>query len=305
MASARAPFLKDLGWRAEAVAFVVFSAVLRMMPVDVASAIGGWIGRMVGPLSPAHGTAMRNLELAMPELDLSERRRIALEQWESFGRYIFEFPLSHRLTIASGRVQVVGGERFEAVAQSGRPAVFISGHLANVDIMAAAILEAGIICDITYRAANNPYVDRRMVETRRRYGVRLFAPKGVEGGRAMIEGLGAGRSVAMLNDQRYDGGSRGVFFGHEVMTNPAAARLAQRFGTTIQPLSIRRTRGARFKLTCHEPIALAAAPDRQAAIDQTVQAINAFVEARVRERPGEWWWMHKRFPPEVYRAEGG
>jgi KDO2-lipid IV(A) lauroyltransferase len=41
-------------------------------------------------------------------------------------------------------------------------------------------------------------------------------------------------------------------------------------------------------------------------VEAGVQAINAFIEARVRERPGEWWWMHRRWPAAVYEsAEGG
>lgn len=301
MARSRPALLKDVGWRVEAAAFDLFGALMRLLPVDLASAIGGWIGRCVGPMTSSHATALRNLELAMPDLDPAARKRIAADQWENFGRYIFEFPLSHRLTPASGRVEVIGAQRLEAIARSGKPAVFVSGHLANIEIMAAVILHAGVACDITYRAANNPYVDARIIESRRRYGVRLFAPKGAEGARGLIEALGAGRSIAMLNDQRYDGGSAGFFFGQPVMTNPAAARFAQRFGTIIQPLSIRRTGGARFEVFAHEPIEVSSGGNRQSAIDDAVQAINAFVEARVRERPGEWWWMHKRFPAELYR----
>jgi KDO2-lipid IV(A) lauroyltransferase len=180
--------------------------------------------------------------------------------------------------------------------------VLISGHFSNIEIMAAVILAAGIDCDITYRAANNPYVDHRIKEGRFRYGVKLLAPKGAEGARDLLESLSAGRSIAMLNDQRYDGGAPGLFFGQEVMTLPAGVRLALKFGCVLQPMAIQRTHGARFKVVIHEPIPLAGYGDKSEAITAGAQAINAFVEARVRERPGEWWWMHRRWPAGAYTA---
>jgi KDO2-lipid IV(A) lauroyltransferase len=293
--------LRTLTWRIEAVGFDLFSALARTMPPDMASAIGARLGRWLGPLTGAHRTAMANLRLAFPDMGKAQRERILGDQWENFGRYILEFPIADRLTPASGRVEIVGAERFEAIARSGRPAVFISGHFSNVEIMAAAILSFGAACDVTYRAANNPLVAERIKASRFKYGVRLFAPKGAEGARDLLEALEIGRSVAMLNDQKYDGGVPGLFFGHTVMTNPAAARLALRFGVVIQPLSIQRTRGARFRVTAHEPITVnPAAGGKNEAVEAGVQAINAFIEARVRERPGEWWWMHRRWPADAY-----
>jgi KDO2-lipid IV(A) lauroyltransferase len=50
----------------------------------------------------------------------------------------------------------------------------------------------------------------------------------------------------------------------------------------------------------HEPIEVPDTGDRAGDIRTAVTAINAFLEARVRERPGEWWWLHKRWPREVY-----
>ena len=47
--------------------------------------------------------------------------------------------------------------------------------------MAAAKTIAGIEGVLAYRGVNNPYIDARMRESRRRYGVNLFAPKGVRG----------------------------------------------------------------------------------------------------------------------------
>jgi KDO2-lipid IV(A) lauroyltransferase len=104
----------------------------------------------------------------------------------------------------------------------------------------------------------------------------------------------------MMNDQRYDAGVAAPFFGWPVMTNPAAVRLALRFGTEIQPMSIQRVAGVRFRVFTHAPIAVGDTGDKTRDIARGVAAINAFIEARVRERPGEWWWMHKRWPREAY-----
>ena len=300
MAKARSTVVQDLIWRLEAAGFDLLTLLIRALPVDAASAMGGALFRVLGPLSSAHKTASRGLRLAFPDIGEADHANLLKAQWDNFGRYIAEFPVLDRLTPASGRIEIINPEGLSAIARSGRPSVFISGHFSNMEVMSAAILHAGIDCDITYRAVNNPYVDERIKRSRYRYGVRLFAPKGADGARELLEALKAGRSVAMMNDQKYDGGVAAPFFGRTVYTLPAAARLALRFGVAIQPLSVRRASGARFRLTVHEPIRLSDTGDRSADIEAGVRAINAFIEARVRERPGEWWWLHRRWPKEVY-----
>jgi len=302
MAPRRTAPLKDLAWRLEAAGFDLLTAIIRIAPVDWVSAFGGGLFRLVGPLTRAHRTARKGLLLAFPQMTQSELRSMLSAQWDNFGRYIAEFPVIDRLTPNSGRVEVIGAERLAAIKASGRPAVFISGHFANLEVQAAVILEAGIDCDITYRAMNNPYVDARVRRSRARYGVRLFAPKGGEGARELLTCLKRGQSVAMMNDQRYDGGVAAPFFGREAHTNPAAVRLALRFGTFIQPLSIQRLRGARFRCVVHEPIVPVDTGDRTADIERGVAEINAFMEARIRERPGEWWWLHRRWPTAAYES---
>lgn len=300
MAKSRSPLIQELLWRLEALGFDLFTVVARAAPMEAWSAFFGAVARGLGPFTSAHRTARRGLRLAFPDMPEAEVRTILAAQWDNFGRYLAEFPITDRLTPAGGRVDVRDAERLKVIARAGRPVVLISGHLSNIEIMAAAILEAGIPCQVTYRALNNPYVDRRVREGRFRYGVRLFAPKGAEGARELLAALGEGRSIAMLNDQRYDGGVAAPFFGRMVMTNPAAVRLAQRFGTIIQPMSIQRVGGVRFRVFAHEPIEVPNTGDRTADIAAGVAAINAFIEGRVRERPGEWWWMHKRWPREDY-----
>jgi KDO2-lipid IV(A) lauroyltransferase len=166
--------------------------------------------------------------------------------------------------------------------------------------MPAAIIHAGITCQITYRAANNPHVDARFKASRWRYGVRLFAPKGGDGARELLEAMKRGVSVALMNDQKFNNGVAAPFFGRLTHTAPAPSRMAIRFGTVLQPMSVQRIKGAYFRAVVHEPIELPRTGDRTADIEAGVRAINAFVEARVRERPAEWFWVHKRWANAVY-----
>jgi KDO2-lipid IV(A) lauroyltransferase len=297
---ARGKFWREFGWRVEAGLFDLFSAAFRLMPVDAASGAGAGLLKLIGPLSPAHRTAARNIAIAFPKMPEPERRRLLRAQWDNVGRLFAEFPLTDRLTPASGRVEIVGGERLAAIAREHRAAVLISGHFSNWEIMAAAIVHLGVDCQITYRAANNPGIDRRIIEARRRYGVKLLAPKGGDGSREILDAMKSGQSVAFLTDQKFNGGVTAPFFDRPVQTAPGPTRMALRFDAPMIPMSVERTRGARFRVVIHPPLEFARTGDRAADIRAGVEAVNAFMEARVRERPAEWFWVHKRWPAADY-----
>lgn len=292
---------QDIVWRLEAAAFQGLFGFLRLLGVERASGFGGKLLRTLGPLTGTHKTVTRNLRIAFPGMDEDERNRLAVDQWEQTGRTFAELAVMDRLTPESGRIDLVGMERLHAIRDSGRPVVLISGHLANFEVMAAVIMAAGVPCQVTYRAANNPYVDALIRQSRERYGIKLFAPKG-DGTRELMAGMKRGESIALLVDQKYSQGPEVEFFGQPVNASPGAARMALKFGTVMQPLSVVRLPGVRFRVTAHEPIAVPDTGDKTADVRAGVQAANRFVEDRVREHPVDWFWVHKRWPPQVYEA---
>lgn len=294
-------FFQDLNWRLEAFAFSALFAILRGLGVERASGFGGKLLRTLGPLTGTHKTVTRNLRIAFPDMDAGERDRLAVDQWEQTGRTFAELAVMDRLTPESGRIDVVGLERLHAVRDAGKPVVLVSGHLANFEVMAAVIMAAGVPCQVTYRAANNPYVDALIRQSRERYGIKLFAPKG-DGTRELMAGMKRGESIALLVDQKYSQGPEVEFFGQPVNASPGAARLALKFGTVMQPLSVTRLPGVRFRVTAHEPIAVSDTGDKAADVLAGIQAVNRFVEERVKEHPVDWFWVHKRWPPKVYEA---
>jgi KDO2-lipid IV(A) lauroyltransferase len=293
---------RDFIWRLEAAAFDAFAGLMRRLPVDAVSDFGAGVLGTLGPLTGVDRTAERNLRIAFPQASDAEIARLKRAQWRETGRFLAEFPIVDRIARDPSRIEVVHGERLAALARGEGPAVLISGHFSNFEIMAAAIVQAGVPCQVTYRAANNPYVDARIRESRARYGVKLFAPKGVEGAREMMRAFGRGESVALLNDQKFNGGVAAPFFGVTAHTAPGPSTFALKFDVPIVPMSVQRIRKARFRVIVHEPMRLENTGDRGADIETGVRRINAFMEARVRERPWEWFWVHKRWPNEMYRS---
>ncbi|MDO1558827.1 lysophospholipid acyltransferase family protein [Brevundimonas sp. 2R-24] len=294
---------QDLQWRLEAVLFAGYFGLMRALPTDWASGLGAALLKTLGPLTGAHRTAERNLRLAFPEKDAAWRRRMLKAQWDNTGRTFAETPILNRMTVASGRVELVDPHgRLKALADGAPPVVFVSGHFACFEIMPLVILEAGVPCQITYRATNNPYVDRIIRDSRARYGVKLFAPKGAEGARELLDGLKRGESAALMNDQKFNEGPEVLFFGKPVNAAPGPSRLAQRFGTVLQPMSVERIKGARFRVVVHDPIPVPKTGDKAADVAAATQAVTRFVEDQVRRRPEEWFWVHKRWPNAAYAA---
>lgn len=240
--------------------------------------------------------------IAFPDLGDAETKELLQAQWTELGRSLAEFAILDRVVADQDRLVIEGEDRLRAIAAAGRPVVFISGHFSNFEMMAAAMVRCGVQVQVTYRAMNNPYFDERVRRTRFSYGVRMFAPKGLEGARELMRAIARGESVALLNDQKFNGGVAAPFFGVTAHTAPGPSTFALRFGIPIQPLSVQRIGpGARFKVIVHDQMTLEDTGDREADIEAGVRRINAFMEDRIRARPAEWFWVHRRWPNEVYR----
>jgi KDO2-lipid IV(A) lauroyltransferase len=281
---------------AEAALLLLVMAVFAVLPVDVASASGGWIARMIGPrLGGLSRRALANLARAFPENDAPENRRILRGMWDNLGRAVAEHPHLARICRAdSGRIEIVNGGAVDEILAGSRPALLFGGHFANWEIGPSTIhrLMGGTLLSV-YRAANNPWVDRML---RWRLPARRAVPKGAEGGRALLRHLRAGGHVAMLVDQKQNDGIAVPFFGAAAMTAPALGRLGRRFACPILPIRVERLSGAHFRFTVQPPIEIPDTGDAVADVLSVMTRVNAVIEDWVRARPEQWIWLHRRWP---------
>jgi KDO2-lipid IV(A) lauroyltransferase len=274
--------------------------LLRRLGPVAASNLGGFVARHIGPLLPVSRVGLANLQLAMPELNAAARRRILRDVWDNLGRTAAELPhlAGLRVTGDGPGWEAVGGEMLAPLIQSGGPVLLFSAHIGNWEMLPAMAAHFGIRLSSFYRAASNPISDKLIMDLRMSalaLSVPNF-PKGSQGARQALRHLQNGGWLGMLVDQKMNDGIEAPFFGQPAMTAPAAAAMALRFGCPLIPAHVERLGPARFRLVLEERLALPDSGDRQADILAVTTTINARLEQWIRHRPGEWLWLHRRWP---------
>ncbi len=284
-----------------------FTAFCGLFGLDGASAIGGRVARMVGPLTPAQKTARNNMRMCMPNSTNGEIDENLRAMWDNFGRTMQEFPqITKLLPYRDGsRIEVVGGEIIDEVVGRSKGALFISGHFANWELLAPCIRLRGLELDGVYRSANNPLVNDWSMRLRGPNSFSSQSPKGRAGAKMIVKHIRAGTPVAMLVDQKMNDGIEAPFFGRPSMTAGAAAQLSEKYDCPIVPMHIRRMGGAHFRVEIYPPLEVPKTGSKSGDILAITTAYNQFLEDRIRETPGQWMWMHNRWSPPKRKKKYG
>jgi Kdo2-lipid IVA lauroyltransferase/acyltransferase len=290
----RTPFVDRLeGWGA-ALSFGAFG----LLPFERASALGGALARRIGPSLGISERARRNLRRAFPQLSEIAIESIVIEMWDNLGRVAAEYPHLREIRVfqPGGRVETHGFEHMDRAVAAGRRMIIFSGHIANweIGLLAAVQYQYGISVAQIYRAANNPLVDRMI--TRFRGDAGELIPKGAVAARRAIAMLRRGGHLTMMADQKMNDGIAVPFFGRPAMTSSALASLALRFECDVLPARVERLAGAHFRLTVFPPLPLPRSGDHHADVAALMARVNETLEAWIRDRPEQWFWLHRRWP---------
>jgi len=267
-----------------------------LLPLDWASAIGGALARTIGPRLAISKRARLNIRRALPELADHEIAKTIAQMWDNLGRVAAEYPHLRQIRVfePGGRVETHGFEHMDRAVAAGRRMIIFSGHIANWEIGMLAAVQYGAEAAQIYRAANNPLIDR-MITRFRSIGGELI-PKGTVAARRAIAVLRRGAHVTMLADQKMNDGIPVPFFGRPAMTASALAALALRFDCDVLPARVERLGGARFRLTVFPPLPLPRSGDHRADVATLMTRVNQTLEGWIRDRPQEWFWVHRRWP---------
>ena len=285
-------FLTRLRYFFEAMGVFLLYGFFAILPVGVASWIGGKIARTLFPHFAASRKAIRNVALAMPELDEKAKKRIVVDMWENLGHVFAEYPHLHKL---NDRIKMIGGEHMIAARDSDNGSIMVGGHFANWEVYAASANTLGLGLHLVYRKPNNIFVDGLLRRCRHKAGALSNITKTVEGARQMVGVLNRGETIGALIDQKFNEGVAVPFFGHDAMTAPAVAQLAVRMSIPLHPVRIRRTNGANFEVTVYPAMKIPSKGNRDEKAYKILCELHALFEEWIRQEPSQWLWLHRRW----------
>ena len=236
-----------------------------------------------------------NLRLCFPDLSEDEIGSLALEHWKLFGRSVIE---RSRIWLGSGK-QITDIVTINSAITLGdrKPRLLINPHFVGLEggFMALSVLAsqhdwprgAGL-----YQNMKNPFFNQKMIEWRNRFGGKSIERQSRL--RDLIREIQTGNFIFIAPD--IDLGPRDSvfvpFFGIQTNTITSVSRLARLSGaevclmtTTLNP--------DRMGYTCNIGAPLPNFPTDD--VEADTARLNKYIEDLVRERPAEYYWVHKRF----------
>lgn len=284
----------------EGMLLYLFWLVVRPMSAQHASATGRMLIRRLGPKTHKHRQLTSNLKLAFPNLDNEQRESLAGDIWGNFGAVMAEYPHLNTL-IADGSpsfVNLTMDKDTLVILENKRPAIYVSAHLGNWELVASIIAKSGIPLSVIYSPQTNPVLEHMIQKQRRSLGCRLIGKK--NGIRQLVREIRAGRSVGLLPDQRVDSGEPIPFFGRDAPTTTSPAWLALKLNCPLIPVQIERIGNARFHAVFHPPILTGAKSDEHSDPFQVTAELNRLFETWIHRQPDQWLCIKRRWPADAY-----
>jgi KDO2-lipid IV(A) lauroyltransferase len=263
------------------------------LPFGAIAKIGrgiGWLGYWLAV--PRRKVVLVNLALCFPEMPQRERVALAKRHFSALGRsYLDRGVLWYASADRVRRfVRLEHRELFESAKE--KPLVLLAPHFVGMDMGGVRIVVDGRLATM-YGKQKNRALDEAIRRGRLRFGEPTVISR-QDGIRPVVRVLRECTPFYYLPDM--DLGPKesifAPFFGVQTATVPALSRLAQVSRARVMPVVTRQLPdGEGYAATFYPAWTDFPTGD----IDADTRRMNEFIEARVREMPEQYYWVHKRF----------
>jgi KDO2-lipid IV(A) lauroyltransferase len=279
--------------QAEALAAQAVVLSLQHAPRAVAERLARFYAGLLDRFIPRlRRTADVNLRFAYPDHDEGWRQRIIDENFTNIGRILFT--LARFPSIDKGNVhdwiRYEGFESYTEAKRRGRGVLFATAHLGNWELSAFTHALMTEPMNVVVRPLDNPLIDE-MVETRRGLSGNTLLSKR-DFARSILHALRRNDPVGILVDQNSapENAVFVPFFGKPACTNMTFARLAARSGAAVIPgFAVWSEAERKYILRFYPLLEMTGDPE------EDTRRIQASIEAAIREYPGQWLWVHRRW----------
>jgi len=268
--------------------------LIHFLPLRLQAMLGNGLGRLLYLIGrERRHVASTNLRLCFPDWDETTRQRVVRQNFCAFGRSLIERGLLWWAPAARIQrlIRVEGWEHY-TTAQAQGAVILLAPHFVALDVGGSWLIQHVDLVSV-YSTQKNPRFNALLLHGRSRFGdQKLYARQ--QGLRPVIKAMRELRPFYYLPDQDLatKDGVFSPFFGVPAATLTTVPRLADMTGARVVPcISKLLPGGEGYEVRFYPAWENYPTGDVQADTDR----MNAFIEARVREMPEQYFWLHKRF----------
>jgi Kdo2-lipid IVA lauroyltransferase/acyltransferase len=290
----------------------VVSMVLHSFPIDSNLAFARHLGNAVYLIDRKHrNRALANLRRSFPDMPEAHRQELARQSMQELFMLIIEVLFTTRLVRIDTWGRYIQMKDFrpvlELLLKRKQGLIMLSGHYGNFEILGYVMATLGFPTASVARPLDNPYVSKWLFGVREKHGQRVIAKKGAT--TEVADVLDAHGAVGFVADQ--NAGTKGIFvdfFGRKASTYKSIGLLAMHYNVPVIVGYARRLGGRfRFQIGCQDIIWPEDWQSQPDPLRYITQRYTKAIEDFVREDPGQYWWVHRRWktrpkgePPEEY-----
>lgn len=271
------------------------------LPAPAAYSAGRAFGKLAYILAgKLRRTGAINLRLAFPEKSDEERAQLLRETFDNLGRllgFFSQFSSRSREELKE-LIEVQGLENLEAAkAAHGNRLLLFTGHLGAWELTSFGLSLVGHPFTFLVRRLDNPRIEELVDRVRTKFGNETIDK--LSAARSMVKILRSGESaLGLLTDlNTLDDEAIFVdFMGVPAATTFVVAKLAVRTKTPLVPIFAPWSKEKGKYLLIAEPmIPVETTGDEEADVRQLTIKLTQHIEDRIRQYPGQWLWIHKRW----------
>ncbi len=273
--------------------FLLF-AIFKILGLKISSYISEKIFQIFGRMFRSNKICHRNLNIALPEFNKTQRENLIKQMWKNYGKIFAEYIFIKKFRENenySRKIKLENSNELEIIKNDGKPVIFISGHFNNFEFMAMEIERYGINLAAIYRPLNNLFLNPIMEKIRKKYICAKQIKKGKSGTKEILKEFKNGTSIALMIDQRVSEGVSCDFFGQKAFTTTIPAQFVKKFNAKIIPIYIERLNSDEFKLKISGPVNL----NKEETIETITLKLNKILEKMILKNPDQWIWTHNRW----------
>ena len=272
----------------------IFSFVLfKILGANLSSNISGKIFEKIGPYFRSKKIISSNIKKAFPNINSEDLNKINQFMWNNYGRVFAEYMFIKNFRFGNlvTKIEIQGQEILDEIINSKKQVIFVSGHLANFELMAMYLEKSGVKLCTIYRPLNNIFLNKIMENIRIKYICKNQIKKGIGGLKKLIAFKKNNFSTALMIDQRVSEGILSNFFNEKALTTTIPAQLVKKFNIPVVPVYIERIKNINFKIKIEEPINFSQNDTTEHITDE----LNKVLEKMIINKPDHWIWSHNRW----------